>query len=126
MIRVFLPSAAARVIIISSAMRNDSHHTYLAMVTQSWILDNATCSQYENHTYILIRTSYSHCEVCPSFNTSDGGNEYLIAGYCNSKGWYLPPTDSLVSLWHSNHKYQTKLGDWVQNGIEERQRNSQN
>lgn len=108
--------------IISSGV-TDVHHTFLAHVTRSWTFDSQNCSRFENHDLILIRTSYSHCTRCPDFNTTAGSNFYLIAGYCNDRGWYLPPNDSLVSPWHSNSKYPSRLENWIQNGIDARTQN---
>ena len=114
--------AAANVTILGVNSKR-THHTFLAEVTRSWILEDQNCSVYENHSMILIRTSYSHCEMCPGFNITEGSNVYLVAGYCSEVGWYLPPNDSLVSPWFSNPKYQTKLETWIRNGIEARAHN---
>ena len=111
--------SAANVTVIRSVATRDPHHVYLAKITQFWALDDHNCSQFENHTLIVIRTSYSHCEACPDFNTTAGHNVYLVGGYCNNKGWYLPNTNSLVSPWHPHRvKYESKLQTWIQNAIE--------
>ena len=114
-------STAANVTIISSDARRDPNHAFLAVVTRFWALDDQNCSRFENHTLIIIRTSLSHCQPCPDFNTTAGDNVYLVAGYCNDVGWYLPTTDSLVSPWQRYRiKYETRLDTWIENGIRSR------
>ena len=111
-------------VISSSSLGTTDRHAFLAVITRYWVLDSQNCSHFENHTYIIIRTSYSHCPPCPGFNTTAGENVYLVAGYCNDRGWYLPPTDSLVSPWNLNRmKYEAKLEGWIGNGMEQRRQN---
>ncbi|CAI8026578.1 Frizzled-2 (Fragment) [Geodia barretti] len=113
--------AANVTVISSSSLGTTDRHAFLAVITRYWVLDSQNCSHFENHTYIIIRTSYSHCPPCPGFNTTAGENVYLVAGYCNDRGWYLPPTDSLVSPWNLNRmKYETKLEGWIGNAMEQR------
>lgn len=119
---------AANVTIIG-IHQTDGYHAYLAEVTQTWILDEENCSQHNGLTYILVRASYSHCNRCPDLSDTAGSsgvdNVYLIGGYCNNRGWTLPPNDSLASLWYSHSRYQTKISEWVQSGIADRQRQNQ-
>ena len=98
---------AANVTIIGTYQTN-GYHGYLVEVTQSWILDEENCSQHNGLSYVLVRASYSHCNRCPNLNDSAGPSEvdnvYLIGGYCNDRGWTLPPNDSLCIrcvLWGS-------------------------
>ena len=119
---------AANVTIIGTH-RTNGYHGYLVEVTQSWILDEENCSQHNGLSYTLVRASYSHCNCCPNLNDNAGPSEvdnvYLIGGYCNDRGWTLPPNDSLASDWYSHRKYQTKISEWVESGIAERQRQNQ-
>lgn len=105
----------------------DEYNTYLAEVTQMWIIDSQNCSVNTPLFYILVRTSYTDCELCPAMDTDSGEsgheNVYLIGGYCTDRGWYLPPNDSLASKWYSHSKYQTKMDEWVESGRQSRNLN---
>lgn len=120
---LFFFIAANVTIITSSSPATTDRHAFLAVITKYWVLDDQNCSHFENHTYIIIRTSYSHCSPCPNFNATED-NVYLVAGYCTDRGWYLPPTDSLVSPWNMfRTKYESRLQGWIENGIEYRRLN---